>query len=53
MNINPQVIGSRQTHRKRVLHRIDLHEDHEENGIEEKSERRSQLATSYGPIGLW
>ena len=24
--INPQFIGSRQTHRKRVLHRIDLQE---------------------------
>jgi len=50
--INPQFIGSRQTHRKRVLHRIDLHEDHEEHGIEEQRERRSHLATSYGPEGL-
>ena len=51
--INPQFIGSRQTHRKRVLHRIDLHEDHEEHGIEEHRERKSHLATSYGPEGLW
>ena len=53
MNINPQFIGSRQTHRKRVLHRIDLHEDYEEHGIEDQRERRSHLATSYGPEGLW
>ncbi len=53
MNINSQFIGSQQTHRKRVLHRIDLHEDHEEHGIEDQRERRSHLATSYGPVGLW
>ena len=35
MIINPQFIGSRQTHRKRGLHRIDLHEDHGEHCIEE------------------
>ena len=53
LNINPQFIGSPQTHRKRLIHRIDLHEDHEEHGIEEQRERRSHLATSYGPVGLW
>ena len=51
--INPQFIGSRQTHRKRRLHRIDLHEDHGELCIEDPRERRSHLATSYGPVGLW
>ena len=53
MIINPQFIGSRQTHRKRRLHRIDLHEDHGELCIEDPRERRSHLATSYGPEGLW
>ena len=52
LNINSQFIGSRQTHRKRVLHRIDLHEDHGEHGIEDQRERRIHLATSYGPVGL-
>ena len=51
--INPQCIGSRQTHRKRTLHHIDLHEDHGELCIEDPRERRSHLATSYGPVGLW
>ncbi len=51
--INPQFIGSRQTHRKRRLHRIDLHEDHGELCIEDPRERRSHLATRYGPEGLW
>ena len=51
--INPQFIGSRQTHRKRKLHRIDLHEDHGELCIEDPRERRSHLATNYGPEGLW
>ena len=49
--INPQFIGSRQTHRKRVLHRIDLQEHQGEHGIENQRERRSHLDTSYGPIG--
>ena len=53
LNIKTEFIGSRQTHRKRVLHWIDLHEDHEEHGIEDQRERRSHLATSYGPVGLW
>ena len=51
--INPEFIGSRQTHRKRRLHRIDLHEDHGELCIEDPRERRSHLVTSYGPVGLW
>jgi len=42
---NPQFIGSR-------LHRIDLHEDHGELCIEDPRERRSHLATNYGPVGL-
>ena len=50
--INPQFIGSRQTHRKRRLHRIDLQEHRGEHGIENQRERRSHLATSYGPVGL-
>ena len=51
--INPQFIGSRQTHCKRVLHRIDLQEHRGEHVIENQRERRSHLATSYGPVGLW
>ena len=51
--INPQFIGSRQTHRKRVLHRIDLQEHRGELCIENQREGRSHLATSYGPVGLY
>ena len=51
--INPQIIGSRQTHGKKVLHRIDLQEHRGEHGIENQRERRSHLATSYGPVGVW
>jgi hypothetical protein len=50
--INPQVIGSQQIHRKRRLHHIELQEDRGEHGIEDQRERRSHLATSYGPVGL-
>src|SRR3954464_12872627 len=50
--INPQFIGSRETHRKRVLHRIDLQEHRGELCIQNQRERRSHLATSYGPLGL-
>ena len=50
--INPQFIRSRQTHRKRRLHRIDLQENRGELCIEIERERRSHLATSYGPEGL-
>ena len=51
--INPQFIGSRQRHRKRVLHRIDLQEHRGEHGIENKRDIRSHLDTIYGPVGLW
>ena len=51
--INSQFIGSQQTHRKRVLHRIDLQEHRGEHCIEDQRERRSHLATSYGHICLW
>ena len=51
--INPQFIGSRQTHRKKRLHRIDLHKRGGEHCIEIQKERRSHLATNYGPVGLW
>ena len=50
--INPQFIRCRHTHRKRRLHRIDLQEHRGEHGIENQRERRSHLATSYGPLGL-
>ena len=50
--INPQFIGSRQTHRKRRLHQIDLQEHRGEHGTENQRERRSHLVTSYGPVGL-
>jgi hypothetical protein len=51
--INPQFIGSQQTHRKTRLHRIEIHGDHGQHCIEDQRERRSHLATSYGPVGLW
>ena len=51
--INPQFIRSRQTHRKKVLHQIDLQEHQGEHGIENQSERGSHLATMYRPVGLW
>ena len=51
--INPQFIGSRQTHHKRVLHRIDLQEDRGELCIEIQKGRRSHLANNYGHEGLW
>jgi len=50
--INPRFIKSRQTHCKRVLHRIELQEHRGKHGIENQRERRSHLDTSYGPIGL-
>ena len=50
--INPQFIGSRQTHRKRRLHRIDLQGHEGEHGIENQRNRRRHLATIYGPVGL-
>ena len=50
---NPQFIGSRQTHRKKVLHRIDLQEHRGEHGTENQRERKGHLATSYGSVDLW
>ena len=50
--INPQFIGSRQIHRKKVLHQIDLQEHRGEHGIENQRERRSHIATSYVSVGL-
>ena len=51
--INPQFIGSQQTHHKRRLHRIELQGDRGEHGIEDQREITSHLDTSYGPVGLW
>ena len=51
--MNPQFIGSRQTHRKRILHEIELQEHRGEHGIEDHRERRNHLDTSYGPVGPW
>ena len=51
--INPQFIGSWQTHHKRILHWIDLQEHQGEHCIEEQKERRGHLATNYGPVCLW
>ena len=48
--INPQFIGSQQTHRKEGLHRIDLQEDREEHCIEDQRGRISHLATSHGLV---
>ena len=39
--INPQIIRSRQTHRKRILHRIDLQEHRGEHDIENQREKKS------------
>ena len=50
--INPQFIRSQQTHRKKRLHQIDLQEHQGEHCIEAQRERRSHLATNYGPEGL-
>ena len=44
---------SQQTHRKKPLHQIDLQEHRGEHSIENQKERRSHLATAYGPVGLW
>ena len=43
MIINPQFIGSRQTHRKKVLLRIDLQEHRGEHGIENQREREEAI----------
>ena len=49
----PQFIESQQTHRKRRLHPIELQEHRGEHCTEDQRDRRSHLATSYGPIALW
>ena len=51
--INSHFIGSQKTHRKKSLHQIDLQEHRGEHCIENQKERRSHLATTFGPIGLW
>ena len=51
--INLQFTRSQQRHRKKELHRIDLQEHRGEHCIEDQSERRTHLATNYGPVGLW
>ena len=51
--INPQFIGSQQTHRKRRLYRIELQEHQGEHCIEDQREGKIHLDTSYGPVGLW
>ena len=48
----PTIHRSQQTHRKRRLHRIDLHERGGEHCIEIQKERRSHLANNYRPEGL-
>ena len=45
----PTIHRSQQTHRKRRLHRIDLHENRGELCIEIQRERRSHLANNFGP----
>ena len=42
-----------QTHRKKLLDQIDLQEHRGEHCIKNLKERRSHLATTYGPVGLW
>ena len=37
---------------QKELHRIDLQEEEGELCVENQRERRSHLATSYGPLGL-
>ena len=48
----PTIHRCPQTHRKRRLHRIDLHKRGGEHCIEIQKERRSRLANNYGPEGL-
>ena len=47
--INSNFIRSQQTHRKKLLHQIDLQET---IVLRIKRERGSHLATDYGPVGL-
>ena len=53
LNINPQFIGSQQTHCTIGLHRIDHSEDAMIIVLKIIRERDCHLGTSYGPIGLW
>ena len=48
----PTIHRSQQTHRKRRLHRIDLHKRGGELCIEIQKARRSHLANNYGLVGL-
>ena len=48
--INSNFIRSQQTDRKKSLHQIDLQEHRGEHCIEDQKERRSHLATHYGPV---
>ena len=41
--INPQFIGSRQTHRKTILHWIELQEHRGEHCIEDQREREEAI----------
>ena len=38
---------------QKELHQIDLQEHQGEHCIEDQKERRSHLATTYVPVGLW
>ena len=53
MIANSQFIGCQQIHRKKELHQIELQEHQGEHCIEDQRERRTHLATSYRPVGLW
>ena len=48
----PTIHRSQQTHRKRRLHRIDLHKRGGEHCIEIQKERGRHLANNYVPEGL-
>ena len=51
--INPQFIESQQTHYKIILHQIEVQEYRGGHCIEDHRERRTHLATSYGPVDMW
>ena len=53
LNINPQFIGSQQTHCKEGLHRIDHHGNRGELLIEDHRERERHIGTRHGPVDLW
>ena len=50
--INPQFIGSQQTHHKKELHHMDQSKDGMIIVLKIK-ERDFHLGTDYGPVGLW